>query len=311
MNQSIVYTSADILDRIPHRFENLLIDTVNRVQSETEYKGVFSVTFSENNDPRDIFFQSISANSSGLIRTVLMEILALASIVSTDYPDDSIIIFASISNFVVHSDPPIGVPLVGEVIKLKDKGNFVRCKGVIGTQNNPEIGYGELMAFIITKAQLESAESTPKLVDLPPTPQNIPVDKSTFKKRAEMVVCDTIRHSFAQQTIVGEYCFPLDHPLTKGHFPGNPIMMGIMQLLAIEDICTHQFLGKIQFANTTIAGDCQLIRQDGALIADIKQFEVANLSDRSAFKSVKKVVFRESIRPGDQFFIHLHNLTLG
>ena len=33
------------------------------------------------------------------------------------------------------------------------------------------------------------------------------------------------------------YTYPNDHPCTKGHFPNNPVMMGVMQLTGVEDAC--------------------------------------------------------------------------
>lgn len=308
MNQETHYDDVAILSRIPHRFENVLLDSVRRIQTEDETYGEFTVEFREI-DSRSIFFQSSDTPSKFVIRTALMEILALASIVCTDYPEDSIIIFASISNFVINKDVCSDTLITGKVVKLKDKGNFVRCKGTIGTVSQPEMASGELMAFIISKSQLAEAATAPKIVPLPPISVHLPVDKSRFSKQSCMVICDQIRQTYTEGTVTGEYTYPLDHPLIKGHFPDNPIMMGIMQLLSVEDVCTATFSNEPQHHNRRVCGQAQIIRHDGALIAEIKNFEVDILPGRAAFHSTKKVVFRESVRPGDTFFTHLFDLT--
>ena len=303
------YDADGILTRLPHRFENVLLDQVDCIKTDVDTRGKFSVTFSPD-QPRAIFLQEIDDGKFGIIRTACMEILALASIICTDYPDDGVIIFASISNFVVNGDLPEGTLLTGEVVKLKGKGNFVRCRGFIGTAVDPQLASGELMAFVIPKAQLADHASTPKIVDIPTLTHTIPIDPSAFHKSPDMVICDQIRKPYSDGTIVGQYQYPATHPLTRGHFPGNPIMMGIMQMLAIEDICTVTFAQDETTIGKIVAGQCQIIRSDGALIAEIKNFEVEVMADRSSFLSTKKVVFRESIRPKDTFLIYLYDITV-
>jgi 3-hydroxymyristoyl/3-hydroxydecanoyl-(acyl carrier protein) dehydratase len=303
------YDSDGILTRIPHRFENVLLDHVNCIKTDVDTRGEFSVTFTPD-QPRALFLQEIEDGKFGVIRTALMEILALASIVCTDYPDDGIIIFASISNFIVKGDLPEGTALTGEVVKLKDKGNFVRCRGHIGTATNPQLASGELMAFVISKAQLADHSSAPKIVDIPTLTHDIPIDPSAFNKAPEMVVCDQLRKPYSDGTVIGQYRYPSTHPLTKGHFPGNPIMMGIMQMLAIEDLCAVAFSQEPAAIGKMVAGQCQIIRTDGALIAEIKNFEVEIKADRAAFSATKKVVFRESIRPEDTVLIYLYDITI-
>jgi len=305
--KTIHYDFDGVQTRIPHRFENLLLDHVDCIQTDTDTRGQFSITVSPGQS-RGIFLQS-RGTQQVLIRTALMEILALASVVCTDTPDDGVIIFASIGNFIIHDDFPAGVPWVGEVVKLKDKGNFVRCRGVIGTASNPNMASGELMAFIISKAQLAEQGSSPKLVDIPPTTELIAVDKTRFGKAPEMVVCDSVCAPYANGAVLGLYQYPTTHPLIKGHFPGNPIMMGIMQFLCVEDLCTAAFSHVGVAIGQRVSGNAQIIRTDGALIAEIKQFDVQIGSDQAVILGTKKVVFRESVRPGDTFFISLTDLT--
>ncbi|NDC82152.1 hypothetical protein EB093_00600 [bacterium] len=289
--------------RIPHRHENMLLDHVECEKIDDTTVGRFSVQFGQQ-QPRDIFLETVDSQSA-LIPTLLVEILALASIVCTDYPDDSVIIFASISNFVIHRKPSVESPLFGTVTKLKDKGNFVRCRGVVES-NAGIIADSELMAFIIPKIVLADEPGAPKLVELPECTTSIPVDKTRFNKVSDMVVCDEIVRPFGDTRLVGKYTYPPTHPLTKGHFPHTPIMMGVMQILGIEDTVTAG-LGPI-LLNGHVTGDCQIIRSDGALIADIKEFVTEIIDGKGVFRGTKKVVFRESVRPGDTLLIALHNI---
>jgi 3-hydroxymyristoyl/3-hydroxydecanoyl-(acyl carrier protein) dehydratase len=305
------FAPQDLLDRLPHRYENILLDSVDYTKSDTEISGALSLTIpSDGSDPRAIFLEEFIPGQFSIIPTALMEILALASIVCTDYDRENLIIFASMSNFACHRPALSDGRLLGKVVKLRDKGNFLRCRGDLVDTKNNLIASGELMAFIISEDQLAQAAPTAKIVDIPTNSLTIDVDKTQFKKQNSMVVCDQLLHvDMNAGMIVSQYQYPMDHPFTRGHFPGNPIMMGIMQLLGVEDAISAAALNGLTSAGT-FTGDAEVIRNDGTLIAEIKGFEVHAKSPLTVtLSATKKVIFRDPVKPGDTLLLRLFNLV--
>ncbi len=304
------YDANSLLERLPHRYENVLLDQVNYQRSPTEISGDLRLQINTKTDPRAIFLQEISPGQHAIIPSALMEILALASVACTDYESGSLIIFASMSHFEVLGVAPANEPILGSVIKLKDKGNFLRCKGELRTQSGDRIASGELMAFIVQSGLLSADPSVPtKQVEIPSLNIDIPTLKSRFKKADAMVVCDRIRRiDLETGIIVGEYIYPESHPFTRGHFPGNPIMMGIMQLLGLEDTLN----AAIQHHALPVGHwtcDADLVRSDGALIAEVKGAAFKPNSPISITTcKTKKMVFRDPVRPLDRIYVVIRNL---
>jgi 3-hydroxymyristoyl/3-hydroxydecanoyl-(acyl carrier protein) dehydratase len=54
-----------------------------------------------------------------------------------------------------------------------------------------------------------------------------------------MVFVDEVSHlNLDDPTALLRYTYPQDHPFVEGHFPGNPIMMGITQWIGCADAVT-------------------------------------------------------------------------
>jgi 3-hydroxymyristoyl/3-hydroxydecanoyl-(acyl carrier protein) dehydratase len=315
-------TLSDIKSLIPHRYENILVDQFDFRESEEEIKGELSLRISEN-DPLDrtLFFKEKKAGEKVLLTPFLMEVMALGAILCAgSVPEGKLVFFVSISNFKKHKDVLLDSQLLGSLSPLRGKAEFIRYAGNLYTSNKEPISEGELMAYILDLSN-ETDDVVKKKTDIPEAGFNFVVDKNEALKSKHMYVIDAlVAYSDEEKTAVSTYTFPLDHPLIKGHFPDKPVLMGVMQWMGIQDA----FLGlglylkeKTGKSGTyTMTADAQLLKADGTLVADAKKVLVEatmgqdNSPDQTDIIETKKLVFRDTVSPGDKLFIKLFNLVI-
>lgn len=307
-SQSVLFDANQILDRIEHRFENVLIDSVKMEKLPDHVRGTLSLTISPQ-DPRSLFFQTTALGQT-LLPSVYMEIAALASIVCTEYNREHLIVFASISQFVVHQPWLMNTPLAGVVLKGKEKGGFIRCQATL-TCHDTTVATGNLMAYIIDPLKL-GGTPTSKLGTRPPLTETTPIPTHWFRRDPSMVWVHHIRH-VASDGVVTDYTYPDSHDLTRGHFPGKPIMMGVMQLQAIED-SVLVFALRTGLTNGTIMADADIIRDDTlAVVCEVKRVVIRLHADEgplaSQLVSVDKVAFRDPVQPNTRLLIQLKGMS--
>jgi 3-hydroxymyristoyl/3-hydroxydecanoyl-(acyl carrier protein) dehydratase len=166
------------------------------------------------------------------------------------------------------------------------------------------------MAYIPTgDSDAAAAAETP---DTPPAP---PVDAPARRvehiaklypnKPADFVFVDAPL-AIADDGLSGEfsYCYPTDHPLTAGHFPGSPIMMGVSQLTAVQDAAQwllHRLReqGRLGELPEKVKVSGQLLALDDALICSVDGLGLRLFADTDVTEltSVKSVSFRRMVRP--------------
>ncbi|MFT5171175.1 MAG: 3-hydroxymyristoyl/3-hydroxydecanoyl-(acyl carrier protein) dehydratase [Candidatus Marinamargulisbacteria bacterium] len=308
----------EIKDRIPHRFENLLLDEVEVLTDETQTSGNLSLTLSEN-DPlgRDIFLKEKQPNKKTVLVSTSMEILALASIVCSGKlePNHSVF-FAGISNFKKFRDIPANEKIKGHVVKTGDKGGFLKFSGELKNENGDLLTSGEMMAiFMETPKETQKSE---KKKDTPPKEtMNEDALKGIAFKSPMMVIADQfVDFSTDPLSCTCKYTYPKEHPFIKGHFPTNPIMMGIMQWMAIEDACLALAHRLPQEGPFSLSGNATILKKDGTYVAELKGFEVAILKDanpkysQSELTATKKISFKDFVNPGETLYIQLKNIQI-
>lgn len=302
-----------IKDRIPHRFENLLLDSF---QSEQAGEGQFSVNIAEN-DPldRNIFTKWKFDDKRVLLPTVAMEIVALASISDAgSLPEGEIAIFAAISNFERSGDLNCEGPLTGSVKKRGDKGGFYRYSSTINAGDQNGSATGDVMAFHTSIDHVSTPSEDKKRIVLPKANQNIPIEKPSFKSPDMFALDSLVYRDPAGQDIICSYIYPKNHPLIKGHFPNQPMMMGVMQWMMVEDACfvlAKAFQKEGREGNYSMTCNADLVKPDGTIVCEIKQavvdvfINVDGMQDQTEVLSTKRVIFRDSVSPGETLLIHL------
>ena len=304
-----VLSQLEIKDAIIHRYENLLVDTVTTNDS-LPLTGSLAVTIMDN-DPlgRDIFFKTVGKESY-LLPTVHMEILALGSIAGTGIVSDGhVVLFTGISNFKHYHPFPINNTLTGTFEKLPDKGPFLRYKGATFLGDTC-LASGEMMA-IYTKKDQQSA-SPAKRITFPSLDLDQSITAQEDYKPKSITMSDTL-HYLTDTECITSYTYPQTHPFTKGHFPGNPLMMGVMQWASVEDACRTFYIEKNLSGTVTLSFSATITRADGSITAEIRSCQVLCIQHHDCLDcsviETKKITFRSMVKPNEKIFIYLTNIT--
>jgi 3-hydroxymyristoyl/3-hydroxydecanoyl-(acyl carrier protein) dehydratase len=305
----------EIKKRIPHRYENLLIDNLTYVEDHPELS--LKIT---PDDPlgRHLFFKQRQRNERSLLNCFLMEILALGAIISEGrVPTDSLIVYVGIYNFKFENPFPLDNEIKGRMTRGKGRTGFIRQKGELHN-GDTHLCQGDMMASLVKKSVLNAGDpTTGKYLDPPQIDREIPIVKDPEFKAECMYIIDTLTHmNFEDGSVVSKYTFPEDHPLVKGHFPSNPILMGVMQWMGVEDAlwAFSQHENRIKSGRTLVTADADLINEKGLLISECKGFtgiihkNDGDFLDQCEVQGTKKLNFRGSISPGETVFIRVHSI---
>ncbi|MBG90827.1 MAG: hypothetical protein CL521_03305 [Actinobacteria bacterium] len=314
MSQTI--TQDQILAYLPHRYENLLLDQVVSHADDTCVKGEFSLTVGPDDAlGRHLFFRHHTEEEQVLIGATSVEILALGSLVCTGkLTETQLAIFTGISQFQKHQHLPLSQLISGQSEKVAQKAGFLSYRGALYRQvdTHPAVT-AQVKAFVTDTSASQSEQESPKMGTAPPSGSATPIQFKRPSKKAPMIVADGLIESSDTEAWVS-YTYPSNHPLIKGHFPGNPVMMGIMQWMAIEDaVLAHCQMKQGAFSVSTNA---EIVKSDGELVAEVKGAQLQGyINDDTYFDSaeivaLKRIVFRRMIVPGEEIFIHLTNCQI-
>ena len=226
---SIVIDQEKIKEHIIHRHENILLDRI-LLEAIDDGKGNLEVCINENDSlGRDIFLTKKKQEHKVILTPVFMEIMALAAITcSGKVEEGQVVFFTGISQFEKITDLPMGETCKGFVEKISEKKGFLKYKGDLKTESGKIAATGSMTAYFMQESEQEGDEGTKKTIELPSISQLQPIDKQSYPKQASMVLADSIA-IISDASCIVSYTYPEDHPLNKGHFPGNPVMMGVMQ----------------------------------------------------------------------------------
>lgn len=321
-DEMIVLSREAIQARIPHRYENVLIDRVAFAE-EGSGVGSFEVRIMPGDDlGRQIFALSKTSTQKVLTETLFMEILALSSICTEGImPEHTLALFASISNFKKFGDSHLGEPLFGRVRRLRSKAGFYKYEGSFFNQKEEILATGDVSAIFLDTSQGLPSNADSKTAPVPAQTCYEAVDKSGFNKDASLVPVDAIVHYQRDpMELTTSYTYPSNHPLIHGHFPGKPVMMGIMQWMGVSDSCLALALklkaDEGRTGSYEIFGDAELVKSDGLVVGEIRRFKVRvfvdcpGILDQAEILETHKVIFRSVVHPGDIFFTKLNILEI-
>lgn len=310
-----------IQEYIPHRYENLLIDSIVVDKEKGSTFGDFQIFIQENDSlHRDIFTKKIDSSPKIFMSTIFVEIFALASIVSIDkLPEGYLAFFGSIAHFKKQGNFLLGHPGSGRVKKIKEKANFIKFSGEFFSENQLIASAEILASYLDFSKGIPKTETKPYL--LPVFNQSLDISFLNSAKASDMFLVDRIVYFNSENyDCIGEYTFSENHPLCKGHFPGNPIMMGIMQWMMIEDaslFIAYQLNTKGISGHYFLQCDAEITNAAGALVADAKgvKIEIVFHPETQAIhytdiSETQRISFREMVRPGDTLFVLLKNIKI-
>ena len=138
------------------------------------------------------------------------------------------------------------------------------------------------------------------------------VDRSAFGwKRPEMVFVDEmITIDPSGRTAGFAYTYPEDHPFTEGHFPGNPVMMGITEWMSVSDAVSALTMelarrGELEPGGYLVKCSGELLRDDGTIVAEVKGMTkrmtlgAGGQCGPPEILGTRRVVFRDMVRPAE------------
>ena len=298
--------------RIKHRYENFLIDEAS-IDAE---KLSFKTTIKEDDTlNRQRFFRKKS--NKCMISGMLLEVLALGTIVVSDnVSKNDLVVFAGASNLKKESDFLINDTLEGVVKKEGEKGQFFKFSGQLFNAQKKVVFSSEITAFFLKNTNnisldLEKGEEIPSAEDH----CIYKYDKKFEFKDEALFICDYLV-SATSDYVHAQYTFPLNHFCNKGHFPGNPMMMGVLQLTSLEDVLLSwlNFMAFKQSCKVTCRAE--LKTKKGTLIAKIKGASLQaylnheGIPNQCELISVKKVTFLRPVKPEDQLNIYLDQIKV-
>ncbi len=302
-------SQREIKKRIPHRFENLLLDECELLDDST---CKYHLTINSNDLlNRDVF--SSRLNQYYLFTPILAEISALASIVgSGTIEPGTYAYFAAISNFSCNSSPfKLNQKISGVTKKTSSKNGFFKYSFNLLSQNSE--ASGQIMAYY----DKNSSETIPEPSDIDSiiieliktTPVKIPQFKH---KQRLMTFIDNYYESPDDKTLLYSYQYPVTHPLIQGHFPGNPVMMGVCQWQMLEDAIYHYVSEFYKPDNSLekISCSAEIFKNDLTPVCDIKNATLAISYEMNCLnvktESVKKILFKQKVQPSDNLFIKIN-----
>ncbi|MBU0580620.1 MAG: hypothetical protein KKA19_05540 [Candidatus Margulisbacteria bacterium] len=321
----VVEGVKEIEKYLPHRFENVLLDKVEAFEdNEEKLLAKIELTITEN-DPegRNIFLIKNQENKWVYNAHMFPENLALGALVylNTIRGDGHGAYFSTISNFQKTGDVLASEKLQATIHLKRGKGSFQTFSGKVYNPQGALVAETEVMAFIFKLAEAPAAgEGEKKKSDPPQKTIEQAVDFSKIdNKQKNMFFAEKIVHFNPEDnSAVISFTYPKDHPFVKGHFPGNPIMMGVCQWMAMGDALDALALelkakGKV---NTvfTLTADIELLKEDGVVAAEakgfVKNYKVVGSGFKPRVVSTKKCGFRDMIVPGDVIYQKITNVQI-
>lgn len=309
---------------LPHRGVNLMIDAVRVRGARDSATGDARLCVAQGDARgRDIFLRD-GTGGPVLIEPALAEHLALNAIciLHPDMGEGEIAFFSTISHFKLERELRAGEPILSEVKRLRDKGRFRRFEGTIRGEDGGVAASAEIMAYTAAPAASSDRRESGKLLSPPEVRDVRAVDRARFGwKRPEMTfIDDRVDISPDKMRATLRYTYPPDHPFCAGHFPGNPVMMGITQWIAAADAAAWLLFERAEAGLGSGGGgwkaNVEIIRATGSLIAEIRGLVFAPSPERmwrlgdSASAPVcvletRRVGFRDQVRPGETIFMRV------
>lgn len=314
MQDGRVLGREEILASIPHRGRNRVLDSVAFFEEEGALKSRSRVRIARG-DPegRDIFLQR-TGEKDAYSEFILVEHVALTSAVqiSPDTGPGSIAFFSTITNFRGKDMIPAGEEVSAVVTPLGRRGPFHRSRCVVeGEGEAGPVMSVELMAAVMPAGSGEPGGEKPaekKAAAPPAIVEERPVDPGAFlyKDPAMVFVAEETALDRNALALTARYRYPEDHPLVPGHFPGNPVMMGVTQWMGVVD-GARWLIHRLGLPAGTYDADGELVREDGTLVTEIKsiRFTDAGRGIAPRVLATKRIGFRDMVRAGETVYVRV------
>lgn len=296
-----------LLELFPHRARNILIDSADVPLAPGGQTGTGWLTISEH-DPlgRNAILGHADGNAF-VLSPFAAEYIALTSlcVLKPDLGPDEICFFSTISDVEFTGRLPVGCRLRSEVERQKDRGPFKRFSGRIHKEDSSEtLCSANIMAFTLNEGATQGNEAkASKQLEPPSRTVSKPVAPDLFPwKDPAMAFADEVV-DIGGDTITTCYKYPADHPFCEGHFPGNPVMMGVTQWQMAEDALW--LWAREGGISGKVSASGAIIRPGGELVAEVRGLVTDCFGQAPLSVGLRKIAFRDMVRPGQEVFCRL------
>ena len=279
---------------LPHRGANLLIDSA---EIESADRGRTSLRIARGDAlGRDVILRRGPGGEEFIAEVFLVEHLALGAIcvLKQELPPGHIFFFSSVSGFRLAELARAGEELSGTVSRKKDRGAFRRFETSLSGEGGREICSGEIMAYAAPKTALGEAAGGKEPLVCESLAQGL------FDWKDERLVLLDGLVEKRERGARFSYRYTSDHVFVPGHFPENPVMMGVLEWQAVADAAWAYARARGLEGEKEFSGG--ITKSGGGTVAEAKGL-VMELGESPVVRSVRRVSFRDMARPGDVLFI--------
>jgi len=300
-----VFRGRALEECMPHRHENVLIDEV-RLLSEDLGEGRLAVARGDAAG-REIFLRRAADGGEVLMEQILAEHLALNSVcvLKPELEPGFATFFASVSDFALDSPVRAGETLVSRASRRRAPLPFRRFAGEFLRDGGGRIGETTILAFIAEEGGGGAgggggAPAIEKREEPVRREESVAVDPALFGwKRPEMrFVDERVRLDRGAREACYAYTYPADHPLTRGHFPGRPVMMGVSLWTAVADAAhaLHAELAGGNAGEALVTAGGRIVREDGRLVAEVRSLALRERAGGDGGLAPPDLVATKSVR---------------
>lgn len=298
---------SDIERYLPHRGRNLLIDEVLREKTGDQVSAVSKLII-RSDDPqgRDLFLADLPEYGRCIHPVVLIEHVALMGVVILDPEPGTLTFFSRVRRVEWTGSIREGERLTTYVKALRAPKPFVRFDGMAYGEDGRLVMSSDIMAYVEPTGDLPKAATPGAPQANGRDPQKI---AGLFPGRSPEFVFVDYPIEITDDGLSGRfrYTYSADHPLTEGHFPGKPVMMGVSQILSIADAA--QWLaaeltrsGRLA-PGALIEANGQLCRADGARVCEVSSIMLQGgptaESPALNLQAARAISFRNMVIPPD------------
>ena len=249
---------------LPHRGVNLILDRAE-ISSDGQHARSYTRIIPGESRGRDLLAR-MANDGAAFYEPFIGECLALTGIPLIHdrlAAAGQTAVFSMVSRVSVPANAPLHGELVCDARIIRDRAGFTvyACKAYA---KDVLVLDAEVMSGAAILKDIGAAPIRPL-----PDPTGTPIDRSAFvwKDPRLVFVERCTRFDAPNRRAIFEATYRDDHPFVPGHFPGQPVMMGMCQWIAIADaawILRQQLNHPGAFAvNGTVS------RPDGTQVLDV------------------------------------------
>lgn len=287
-----------LADYLPHRGPNLIPDTVWLAKDLQSSRSLTHIA-ADDERGRACFSRLGDDGQRYWNEPFLGELVALTGVPMLTEglrKENKVAVFSAISNAQAPRPAPFHAAIHGEAEITRARSGFAQFRASLSVDG--EVVYrAEVMSGSATMADIMGAERQAQ----PGLDSGETFTAFPWKPTA-MTFIDRIL-AIQEHRIEAGYRYPEDHPFVPGHFPDGPLMMGVTQWMAMGDALAALII-KQGLGDGHYVGEASIRRPDGSEIVTARDLGVAMCGGIPRLDGLKRIMFREVVRPGDELLIH-------